>query len=248
MCLIVIAHAAAARYPLAIVANRDELHARPAQPARWWPEQPQLLAGRDLQAGGTWLGADRTGRVAAVTNVRDGTPREAPRSRGALVADFLIRSDSAAAYAARTSATGAAFAAFNLLLFDGNELCYASNRAPAIELASGIHALSNAPLGVDWPKTTSAKNGVARWLDSGDSIEPLFALLAERSTAESAEERYRSAHFVTGPVYGTRCSTIILIDRDDTLTFAERSFDAAGVQTGEVRETFRLERNHHAST
>jgi uncharacterized protein with NRDE domain len=247
MCLIVVAHAAAARYPLVIAANRDELHARQAQPAGWWPERPQLLAGRDLQAGGTWLGVDRGGRVAAVTNVRDGTPREAPRSRGALVAEFLRRNDSAAAYAARASAAGTAFGAFNLLLFDGAELCYASNRAPTVQLAGGIHALSNAPLGVDWPKTTSAKTGVAGWLDSGEPLEALFDLLAERSTAEPAEERYRSAHFVLGPVYGTRCSTIILIDRDNELTFAERSFDAAGRQTGEVRETFVLERNHGTS-
>jgi uncharacterized protein with NRDE domain len=101
----------------------------------------------------------------------------------------------------------------------------------------GVHALSNAPLGVDWPKTATAKDGITRVLASADPIEGLFELLATRSTAGSAEERYRSAHFVTGPVYGTRCSTVILIDDRGTLTFAERSFDAGGSLTGEVRET-----------
>jgi uncharacterized protein with NRDE domain len=248
MCLVVVAHAAAARYRFVIAANRDEVHARPTRPAGWWPEAPGLLGGRDLLAGGTWLGVDKRGRIAAVTNVRDGTPRKAPRSRGALVTDYLGRDESAASLAAQVAAAGAGFAAFNLLLLDGAELRYASNRAPAARLAPGVHALSNAPLGVDWPKTATAKDGVTRLLDSADPLEGLFELLATRSTADSAEERYRSAHFVTGPVYGTRCSTVILIDGRGTLTFAERSFDAGGSRTGEVRETFAVKPQPPAST
>ena len=240
MCLVVVVHAAAARYPFVIAANRDELHARPTRPAAWWPEPPRLFGGRDLLAGGTWLGVDRRGRIAAVTNVRDGTPREAPRSRGALVTDYLGSDERAASFAVRSAEAGARFAAFNLLLFDGAELRYASNRAAPERLTAGVHALSNAPLGVDWPKIASAKSGVARLLATADPLEGLLDLLATRSTAESAEERYRSAHFVTGPVYGTRCSTVILIDADGELTFAERSFDADGTPTGEVRETFAL--------
>jgi uncharacterized protein with NRDE domain len=241
MCLIAVALAAAERYPLIIVANRDELHARPTRPAGWWPERPHILGGRDLLAGGTWLGVDRRGRIAAVTNVRDGTPREAPRSRGVLVTDYLDGSEPAATYAARAAATGAEFAAFNLLLFDGGALRYSSNRASPARLATGVHALSNAPLGVDWPKTTSARASVAQSLHVADPLERLFAVLAERSTADSAEERYRSAHFVTGPVYGTRCSTVILIDAHGRVTFGERSFDAGGALSGEVLETFLLE-------
>src|SRR5512143_3753231 len=164
MCLVVVAHAAAARYRFVIAANRDELHARPARAAGWWPEPPRLFGGRDLLAGGTWLGVDKRGRIAAVTNVRDGTPREAPRSRGALVTEYLGGDEPAAGFAARSAAAGANFAAFNLLLFDGAQVRYASNRAPAEHLAPGVHALSNAPLGVDWPKTASAKDGVARLL------------------------------------------------------------------------------------
>lgn len=242
MCLVVVAYAAAARYRFVIAANRDELHARPTRPAGWWPEPPSLLGGRDLLAGGTWLGVDKRGRIAAVTNVRDGTPREAPRSRGALVTEYLGAEGSAAGFAALSTAAGASFAAFNLLLFDGADLWYASNRASTAPLARGIHALSNAPLGVDWPKTSSAKNGAARLLAADDPLERLLDLLATRSSADSAEERYREAHFVTGPVYGTRCSTVILLDHQGTVTFAERSFDAGGLRTGEVRETFAIER------
>jgi uncharacterized protein with NRDE domain len=248
MCLVVVAHAAAARYRFVIAANRDELHARPTRPAGWWPEPPGLLGGRDLLAGGTWLGVDKRGRIAAVTNVRDGTPREAPRSRGALVTDYLGADEPAGSLAARLAAAGAGFAAFNLLLLDGAELRYTSNRAPPTRLEPGVHALSNAPLGVDWPKTATAKHGVTRLLASADPLEGLFELLATRSTADSAEERYRSAHFVTGPVYGTRCSTVILIDDRGNLTFAERSFDAGGSRTGEVRETLAIEPRPTAST
>jgi len=240
MCLLVVAHAAVARYKLVIAANRDELHARPTRPAGWWPEPPGLLGGRDLLAGGTWLGVDKRGRIAAVTNVRDGTPREAPHSRGALVTDYLGCDEPAASFAARVAAGGDGFAAFNLLLLDGTELRYTGNRAPPTRLAPGVHALSNAPLGVDWPKTATAKAGVTRLLASADPFDGLFDLLATRSTADSAEERYRSAHFVTGTVYGTRCSTVIVIDDRGTLTFAERSFDVGGSPTGEVRETFAI--------
>jgi uncharacterized protein with NRDE domain len=248
MCLVVVAHAAAARYTFVIAANRDELHARPTRAAGWWPEAPGLLGGRDLLAGGTWLGVDKRGRMAAVTNVRDGTPREAPRSRGALVTGYLGGDESAARFAAQSAAAGQSFAAFNLLLFDGAELWYASNRASTALLARGIHAFSNAPFGVEWPKTVSASAGAARRLAADDPLEGLFDLLATRSSAQSAEERYHDAHFVAGPVYGTRCSTVILIDDRGVLTFAERSFDAVGSRTGEIRETFTIEPPPTAST
>jgi uncharacterized protein with NRDE domain len=241
MCLIVIALGVADRYPLLLAANRDERHARPTQTAAWWPEQPDVFGGRDLLAGGTWLGADRLGRIAAVTNVRDGAARAAPRSRGELTASYLASGEPAARYAQRLNAAAADYAAFNLLLFDGAELCYSSNRAPPRQLGGGVHALSNAPYGTEWPKTASARDGVQQLLQDDAPLEPLFALLAERSADESAEERYRSSHFVAGPVYGTRCSSVILLDTGRTLTFAERSFDAAGRLVGEVLETFALE-------
>ncbi len=161
---------------------------------------------------------------------------------------YLGSDESAATFAGLSTAAGASFAAFNLLLFDGAELWYASDRAPMASLARGIHVLSNAPFGVDWPKTMSAKSGAVQLLAVDDPLERLFDLLATRSSAESAEERYRSAHFMTGPVYGTRCSSVILIDQQGILTFAERSFDAAGLRTGEVRERFAIEAQPTAST
>ncbi len=242
MCLVVVALGATPRRPLLLAANRDERHARSTQRAGWWPELPRVFGGRDLEAGGTWLGVDRRGRIAAVTNVRDGTPRSGARSRGALPAGFLAAEEPAASYVARAAAAGADYAAFNLLLFDGGSLNYASNRAASAVLRPGIHALSNAPYGADWPKTASAKAGMERLLAEDEPIEALFALLAERGAGTTPEERYLHAHFVAGPVYGTRCSTVVLLDADGTLTFAERSFDAAGEVTGESRATFAVER------
>jgi uncharacterized protein with NRDE domain len=227
---------------LLLAANRDERHTRGAQRAGWWSDLRGVFAGRDLEAGGTWLGVDRRGRIAAVTNVRDGTPRSGTRSRGALPADFLAADEPMASYAARAAAAGADYAAFNLLLFDGNDFRYASNRAAGTVLGPGIHAFSNAPYGVEWPKTASAKAGVERLLTEGEPVEELFALLAERGAGATPEERYLHSHFVAGPVYGTRCSTVVLLDAGGTLTFAERSFDAAGEVTGESRATFAIER------
>ena len=199
-----------------------------------------MFGGRDLLAGGTWLGTDRRGRIAAVTNVRDAEQRAARRSRGELAARYLESGEPAAQYAQRLGAA-ADYGAFNLLLFDGYELRYSSNRAPPLRLGAGVHALSNAPYGAEWPKTASARDGVQRLLQDAAPLERLFDLLAERSASESAEEHYRSSHFVAGPVYGTRCSTVIALDAGGTLTFAERSFDAAGRLLGEVRESFALE-------
>jgi uncharacterized protein with NRDE domain len=242
MCLVVVALGATPRRPLLLAANRDERHARGTQRAGWWRELPQVFGGRDLEAGGTWLGADRRGRIAAVTNVRDGTPRSGSRSRGALPTGFLAAAEPAASYAARAAAAGGEYAAFNLLLFDGSDCRYASNRAASTVLQPGVHAFSNAPYGVEWPKTTSAKAAVEGLLAEDEPIEELFAVLAERGAGTTPEERYLSAHFVAGPIYGTRCSTVILLDADGTLTFAERSFDAAGEVTGESRATFAVER------
>lgn len=241
MCLIVVAVGAAPDYPLIVAANRDERHARPATRAAWWPEVP-LLAGRDLEAGGTWLGVDRRGRFAAVTNIRDPERASGLRSRGSLVADFLAGGEPAERYAARVVRDGAAFGAFNLLVHDGRELHFASNRAAAASLGAGLHAFSNAPAGVEWPKTTSARAGAERALAEPAPVEPLFRLLAERDDSKPADERYRRTHFVVGPTYGTRCSTVVLVDADGGVTFAERTFDATGQLVDEVRERFVLER------
>ena len=244
MCLIVVALDVAPRYPLLIAANRDEQHARPTEVAAWWSEQPHMLAGRDLQAGGTWLAVDRRGRIAAVTNIRDPQPRAAATSRGALVADYVSGHESAERYAAHAVRAGAGFGAFNLLLFDGNELHYTSNRAAATRLGAGLHVFSNAPRKVEWPKITSARAGAERAATHEAPLEPLFELLAERYATSPPEQRYRTAHFVVGPTYGTRCSTVLLVDASGQVTFAERTFDAHGRPSGEMRENFTVDGAH----
>lgn len=244
MCLIVLALRATPRYPLIVAANRDEQHARPTASAAWWTEPPGLFGGRDLQAGGTWLAVDRRGRFAAVTNVRDADRRGDLRSRGSLVADFVAGAESAERYAASAVHAGAEFGAFNLLVYDGSELHFASNRAAAAPLGAALHAVSNGPAGTEWPKTVSARAGVERLLKAPalveSPVEPLFALLAQRDAARPPEQTYRHAHFVVSAAYGTRCSTVVLIDDRRRLTFVERSFDSAGELLGEVRESFEL--------
>ncbi len=241
MCLIVVGLAAAARYPFLVAANRDEQHARPTETAAWWPEG--VLGGRDLAAGGTWLAVDARGRFAAVTNIRDAQRPPGLRSRGSLVTGFLLGNEPAAHYAERAAREGGAYGAFNLLLYDGAELHFASNRTARGRLDAGLHAFSNAPPGTEWPKTSSALAGAEQLLTGAAPMEPLFELLVRRADTGSAELRHQRTHFVVDATYGTRCSTVVLVDAVGQLTFAERTFDANGTLVGEVRESFRSERS-----
>jgi uncharacterized protein with NRDE domain len=241
MCLIVVAFGVSPRYPLIVAANRDEQHARPSAEAAWWPEPKRVLGGRDLSAGGTWLAVDARGRFAAVTNIRDAQRPLGLESRGSLVVDFLAGGELAASYAARAARNGARFGAFNLLLYDGRELHFASNRAATIRLGAGWHAYSNAPPGIAWPKTATALAAAPAALASADPTDAMFALLAQRDLSEPAELRYQRTHFVVGAVYGTRCSTVVLFDPKGQASFAERTFDARGTAVAEVRESFEIE-------
>jgi len=240
MCLVVAALGVSTRHELLFAANRDERHARPSEPAHWWRDAPEVFGGRDLVAHGTWLAVDRSGRLAAVTNFRDGSAA-APLSRGALVADYLRGAQPLDEFAAALGAHRNDYGPFSLLLRERGALRIVSNRAPPAELGAGVHAISNAAYGVEWPKVRSAREGMRRALDTADPVAELFALLAERSGGATPEERYMASHFVEGPVYGTRSSTVIAIGRDGQLTFAERSFDASARITNEVRTSFALE-------
>jgi uncharacterized protein with NRDE domain len=241
MCLIVASVGVSSRHELLFAGNRDERHSRPSAPADWWPDDPDVLGGRDLVARGTWLAVDRSGRLAAVTNFRDPSAAVAPRSRGALVADYLRAARPIDEFAAALAARNDEYGPFSLLLRERGALHVVSNRAPPVELGAGVHALSNAAYGVEWPKVVSARAGMQRLHEMPDPVDALFALLAERSAAATPEERYMSSHFVAGPVYGTRSSTVIVSGRDGGLTFAERSFDASARLTNEVRTSFALE-------
>lgn len=241
MCIIAVAHRASARYPLIVAANRDESHARQTRRAGWWDDAP-ILAGRDDVAGGTWLGVDRGLRLAAVTNVRASQPQQAPapRSRGLLVSRFLSERASARSFAESLGAADE-FAPFNLLLYDGSDLHYASNRARSRRLAPGVHALSNAEPGAEWPKVARAREGLAALLEHPAPIEGLFELLEERGSPSADYDERQVALFLRHPVWGTRCSTVVLVDRDGRASFVERSFDAQGTPVDEVRFEFAVE-------
>lgn len=253
MCLAVVAIDTHPRYALVLAANRDEFHARKAEPAHWWRDPP-ILAGRDLAQGGTWLGVTRDGRFAFVTNVREpGRYDPQAPSRGALV-PAVLRDQRAPAEALHAIVTGATrHNGFNLVVGDATRAAFGSNRGPdALALPRGIHGVSNAGLDTPWPKLVRAKAGLAAWSESGDDgLEALWAVLADTTPAEDhalpdtgiprERERLLSSPFIVSDAYGTRCSTLVAFARDGEAQFIERSFDAKGAQSGEVRLSFRIE-------
>jgi uncharacterized protein with NRDE domain len=249
VCLLVLAWNAHPRYRLVVAANRDEYHDRPSAPLGRWPPPDEILAGRDLRAGGTWLGIDQRRRFGIVTNFRDlmAAPPEAP-SRGSLIPRYLAGAAAPGEYLTSLTPEAAAYGGFNLLLADGESLWYASNRANpfARALSPGIHGLSNEQLDTPWPKLLRVRRGFEAWLRGGGSVDDgeLFALLADRtqaseehlpSTGVSPEwERTLSSPFVLNPRYGTRCSTLVAIEPTGACFLAERRFDPSGAPTGET--------------
>ncbi|MEJ2127347.1 MAG: NRDE family protein, partial [Woeseiaceae bacterium] len=188
MCLVVLAFRAVEDAPLVVAANRDEFHARPTRDAGWWPDMPDVLAGRDLQAGGTWLGVHRSGRFATVTNYRDAdAPRAGLESRGHLVTAFLCSGQSPLAFLRSIDVD--AYAGFNLLLSDGDTLAYLSNRGGGLqELPPGIYGLSNATLDTPWEKVERSKQRLACLADEDKVNETeLLRLLADRKLGPASE-------------------------------------------------------------
>ena len=254
MCLILVAWRAHPDYPLVVAANRDEFFARPAAEAGWWPDAPSVFAGRDLEAGGTWLGLGRDGRFAGLTNFRDPLRnRDGTPSRGALVADFLRGRESTAEALARLQFEGPRYNAFNLLVSDGDSLgIYESASGSARLLEPGLHALSNHLLDTPWPKVTAGKSRLARALRALPDDTPLCELLRDDRPAPDAElprtgvslawERMLSSAFIRAPGYGTRCSTVVTRDRHGWTRVTESSWDAVGVETGRVVERFQVNR------
>ncbi len=253
MCLIVLALHVHPLHPLVVAANRDEALERPTAPAAFWPGVDGLLGGRDLASGGTWMGVTRTGRFAALTNVRD--PRvhdpEAP-SRGGLVVRFLRGEGDPCEHVRAVAAERTRRNGFNLLAGAGGRLAWVSNAGGGpTELTPGIHAISNAALDSPWPKSIRTAAGLRRLLAPGCAIDPeaLFALLADRTMAADDElpstgvplevERVLSAPFIVAPGYGTRASTLLLARRDGRAVLLERRFDATFRESGTSR--FELE-------
>jgi len=253
VCLLVLAWKAHPRYRLIVATNRDEYHDRPAEPLGPWPPPEEMLAGRDLRAGGTWLGVDRRHRFAVITNYRDlqNAGPTAP-SRGGLIPEFMRQNADPGEHLSSLEPKAAAYGGFNLLLADGRSLWYSSNRVTpfARELSPGVYGLSNERLDTPWPKLRRVRAGFDAWLNESAShdadVDALFALLGDSRPATEAEglprtglppewERTLSAPFVRHPQYGTRCSTVVLIEPAGNLLLAERRFDREGRRTGDSR-------------
>jgi uncharacterized protein with NRDE domain len=260
MCLVLIAWRVDPEHLCVLAANRDEFHARPTAVAQWWTDQPRILAGRDLQAGGTWLGITRSGRFAALTNYRDPTRRAlkrgvVPPSRGALVSSVLDSNLSVAQSLALLREVGAKYDDFNLIFSDGERLgIYESASGMGRELAPGIYGLSNHLLDTPWPKVQQAKGRMQQALLAEPDTAPLLALLRDDQPAPDAQlprtgvslewERLLSSAFVRSPDYGTRCSTIIRIDVRGRAYFDEWSWNSAGADIGRASLRFELERRY----
>jgi uncharacterized protein with NRDE domain len=254
MCMVLVGYRAHPRYPLVLAANRDEFHARPAQALHWWHDGARMLAGRDLQAGGSWLGLDAAGRIALVTNYRDpSVPRPEGTSRGSLIGEFLGGARSASEFAHATAARARDFSGFNLLAMDREGLAYVTSHPEpeARILLPGIYGLSNRQLDTPWPKLLRARERFEREL-AGDHPQPaaLMRLLSDRSIAVDGDlpdtgiglewERLLSSAFIVSDSYGTRCSTVVLISSDGMVTVDERSHAADGGVSMRVRMTFEL--------
>lgn len=239
MCLITFAYEKHPKYRLIVVANRDEFYNRPTAAANWWNEHPNLLAGKDLKGMGTWLGVTKNGRFSALTNYRDGFSEKpnAP-SRGDLVKDFLLSQYETTEYLANIQPSAEQYNGYNLLTFDGVNLGYFSNKIeqPRI-LEKGVYGLSNGILDTPWQKLNYAVEGLEKLLDAADfSIENAFEMMRNRTIAPDEKlpntnvpiewERTLSAMYIETPNYGTRCTTVLLLDYDGNIHFEERSKEA----------------------
>lgn len=254
MCLILIAHGAHADFPLVIAANRDEYYHRPTAGAAFWQDHPHILAGRDLECMGTWLGVTRAGRFAALTNFRDPRVRktDAP-SRGRLVSDFLVSGQEPCEYLKEVASVASRYNGFNLLAGDMRGVFYLSSHAPAVaELSRGIHGLSNHLLDTPWPKVERGKQRLQALLAGAPSAGTLLDLLYDREPARAGElpdtgvgpelERVLSPALIVSPQYGTRASTAVLFGEDGGVSFSERTILPGGESGPTVSLRFSLER------
>lgn len=257
MCLAALAWNVHPLWRAVVVANRDEFHARPAAALGAWPGlgagagAGQILAGRDLQAGGTWFGLAQDRRFGLITNFREpAAPRPCAPTRGRLIPEYLQSARPAGQFLESIIGDTTTYAGFNLLLADAETLWYASNRAEpfARPLAAGVHALSNHVLDTPWPKLQRLRHALESWVAAAAKDTAfLWDALADRQRAAHDElpvtgltlewEHLLSSPFVHHPEYGTRCSSILLVGHDGRVHFEERSFDAAGEQSHAARYT-----------
>lgn len=252
MCLLLLAFHTGRDRPWLLLGNRDEFHGRATAPARSWADAPQIVAGRDLEAGGTWLALNRNGRFAAVTNVRTGRPQRGPRSRGELVSGFVLGTATPDQYAAEVARVRADYGPFNLIVGDREAAAGASSALPEHwEFAVGVHILSNGLPGSQWPKVRRLDAGFGALWQSGEINKgrpddgALLDLLADTHPATDAElpntgvgtdlERVLAPIFIRGQQYGTRASTLAYARADGSCVLVERGFGPDGVALAETR-------------
>jgi len=248
MCLVVFAWNAHKDYRLILAANRDEFHGRPTEDAGWWPDRPDMLAGRDLQAGGTWLAVSRSGHFATVTNYREQSfTKDDHRSRGELVSQFVNGSNDPLSYC--RDLDGADYSGFNLLAANKHSMTYVSNRGDdPLELDAGIYGLSNASLDTPWSKTTRSKKRLQELIqtDAVSELNLLNILMDQETADEDANPEHMSvevataltAPFIINDDYGTRSSTLLLWRRSGSFEFVEQRFNAAGQDIGQSHFSF----------
>lgn len=248
MCVVAFAWSVHPRWRLVLIGNRDEFHARPAAALAHWSGSG-IVAGRDLQAGGTWLGVDAVGRCAVVTNVRDPQALPALRSRGELPVSFLAGQSGGELSATALVERAGDYAPFNLLMVDQDRAAHVGHHRVTTHriVAPGVYGISNGDFDAPWPKSMRLKTALSEWLTTSDDPTPLWAALAERQsfpdeylpdTGVGLElERQLSSVFIAGQRYGTRCSTIVAIDQNGAGWIAERRFGPDGVLAGETRLT-----------
>jgi len=253
MCLILLAVDAHPHYPLVLAANRDEFFARPSAPAAPWPGAEHVIGGRDLEKGGSWLALARGGRLAAVTNYRDGSRQNTgSRSRGLLVSDFVLSRERPREFLQDLRGGADLYDGFNLIVADRGQVWHFNNISGQIaQVAPGVHGLSNHLLDTPWPKVANGKTALAAALSAPreDLAARLFDVLREERVAGDHElpstgvalewERVLSPAFISTPTYGTRASTIVLIEDSGAATLIERSFDRSAEDALPAR-TFQL--------
>ncbi|MDH3629847.1 MAG: NRDE family protein [Gammaproteobacteria bacterium] len=251
MCLILFAWRQHPDYPLILIANRDEYYARPTRDAHWWEETP-VFAGRDLEAGGTWLGVNSRGRLAAVTNVREpGAMKPGKKSRGALTQNFLSGDATPKAFLQELAPDDRNYAGFNLLLGDAQGLWFYSNRDHGIRSVDpGVYGISNGTFDEPWPKLSSGKQELKAMLDGKIIAANLMEILTDHQVAQDHElpqtgvsldiERMLSSRFIRSPEYGTRACSVVTIGADKQISFNEQNYLDAEHSGNLVQETFEI--------
>ena len=252
MCLILFAWRAHPEYALVVAANRDEYFERPARAAAFWDDAPEVLAGRDLTAQGTWLGVTRAGRFASITNYRNPAQRMATApSRGVLLTGFLTGTDRPSAYFAGVARRADEYNGFSMVAADRTSLAFFSNREGIVrEVEPGVHGLSNELLDTPWPKVEKGKERLGALLAGTFDSAAYLELLGDTEPAHDEHlpdtgvgvewERRLSSIRIAGGDYGTRCSTVVRIGTDGKTEFWERSYDREGGVVGTVDFSFML--------